>query len=123
MAAIPVTFVINSGSAPGDYPMTFSGEMFYTGLGVGGGPIIPGSPPGHPAFPIAGWPGSGFPDKPGYPPTVEHPIVIPPAPTTPPEDATIVKPPPPGGGWAWSPDYGWGYFPMSGGKPHPAPTP
>lgn len=70
-------------------PVTIVGVLTYTGLEVGGGPIIggPGGPggigppsiwpsPGYPAHPIApgGPPPSIWPD-PGYP---AHPIVIPP---------------------------------------------
>lgn len=87
------------------------GEASLTGVGVGGGPIIPEPPqrpPGYPAHPIY---------LPGAHP--EHPIVIPPPPTDPPQPPTEGKPPPPGGGWGWHPEYGWGYFPGSGGKPQP----
>ena len=103
-------------------PVVLIGEAFLTGLEVGGGPIIPDQPPtspGSPAFPIWGppgfRPGAGFPDKPGYPTIpdqpIEPPIDVPP--DAPPE--SIVKPPPADGGWGWSPAYGWGYFPGSGG--------
>lgn len=98
------------------------GEASLTGLGIGGGPIIPpdkpGHPPGYPAFPIAGPPGVDFPDKPGYPPTIGGGPIIPP-PIEPPPNPETPKPPPPGGGWGWHPEYGWGYFPMTGGKPQP----
>jgi len=115
--------------------VTFTGLASITGLSVGGGPIIPGTP----THPIWGPPGSNFPGGPGFPPVAghpmpdppltiwgpndprpTHPIVIPPPPgdvgTPPPEG---VKPPPEGGGWGYSPQYGWGYFPMHGGKPQP----
>ena len=94
------------------------GEASLTGLGIGGGPIIPpGQPPGQqppgvPTFPIALPPGSwgpGGPPGPGYPPSVEHPIVLPPdqvppgmKPPEPPQpgDPTTPVPPPPGSaGW------------------------
>lgn len=80
MAAIPITIVgIETRDDGSSGNVTIVGMASITGLGVGGGPIIPpAGPPPHPEHPIAGWPGSGFPDKPGYPPTVEHPIVLPP---------------------------------------------
>lgn len=97
------------------------GEAMLTGLGVGGGPIIPpggGQPPspGVPTHPIMlpGMPGWGDPHP-------AHPISLPQPPTEPPSNPSEPKPPPPGGGWGWHPEYGWGYFPMQGGKPQPAP--
>lgn len=94
------------------------GEASLTGLGIGGGPILPPASPGVPTHPIMlpGMPGWGDPHP-------AHPIVVPEPPTEPPPDQGTVKPPPPGGGWGWHPDYGWGYFPMGGGKPQPGPTP
>lgn len=95
------------------------GEATLTGLGVGGGPIIPpGQPPSsgaHPEHPIY------------YPPVISGPpgpwptppIYIPPCPDQPPPDPGTPKPPPPEGGWGWHPEYGWGYFPGGGGKPQP----
>lgn len=97
MAQTPMTF--NCVIYPRDksvkpYPATLVGYAYITGLGIGGGPIIPDSD-AHP----------------------EHPIVLPPIdigpPDQPPEDPTVIKPPPPDGGWGWSPAYGWGYFPGS----------
>lgn len=78
-------------------PVTLIGEASRTGLGVGGGPIMPGDPPGiwGPTDPRPGWglpdpppgiwgpndprPGWGLPDAPvALPPTVpSHPIVLP----------------------------------------------
>lgn len=62
------------------------GEAMLTGVGVGGGPIIPGpiQPPG----------GGGFPPHPEHPilPRPEHPIVLPPIPV-PPNTPNV---PPPG---------------------------
>lgn len=81
------------------------GEAWYTGLGVGGGPIKPSGP------------GDAHPDHtlPGDLPIPTHPIVIPPETPPPeiPEPPDMVKPPPPGGGWAWSPVFGWIYVPGS----------
>jgi hypothetical protein len=48
------------------------------------------------------------------------PIVIPPppppSPEAPPEGS---KPPPSTGGWGYSPEYGWGFFPGTGGTAGP----
>lgn len=107
------------------------GEASLTGVGVGGGPIIPEGPPpgiwpspGHPAHPIApggrppgiwGGPGSlprpGRPVDPGY--GVDEGAGIPPKPTEPPPDGGD-KPPPEGGGWGFVSEWSaWGYFPAS----------
>ena len=96
------------------------GEATLTGLGVGGGPIVPEPQPpgiwpspGHPAHPIApggkppgfwGGAGEGFPTP---------PIVIPKPPTEPPPDGGD-KPPPESGGWGYVAEWSaWGYFPAS----------
>src|SRR5215831_15624168 len=103
MAEVPVTingviYPKAKGGTMRPTPVTIVGSAWVTGLGVGGGPIVPPDQPppvdgNHPA----------------------HPIVLPPTdPVVPPEipqDPTVVKPPPPEGGWGWSPQYGWGYFP------------
>jgi hypothetical protein len=170
-------------------PVTFQGILFFSDVGVGGGPMpggphpshpiapggsppgywggvappypdqgLPGQPPGiwpspgHPSHPIAPggqppgiWPspghpshpiapgggpsqGPGFPTapivlppyEPGGPPVSiwpnpgnpAHPIVLPPPP--PPPDDEAIKPPPETGGWAYAPEYGWGFFPAEG---------
>ena len=110
MAAVPVTLavVVYPKDKSGDpYPATIVGYAWATGLGVGGGPVMPPNVPAHPiVIPPA---------APGVP---THPIVLPEPPTEPPEIPTVPsepKPPPPGGGWGWSPEYGWGYFPGTGG--------
>lgn len=105
------------------------GQASLTGLGVGGGPSLPTpqppqQPPLHPQFPINLPPGTGWlpggPSAPGgYPPSIGGGPIIPPPPTDPPPNSDTPKPPPPGGGWGWHPEYGWGYFPMVGGKPQP----
>lgn len=98
------------------------GEASLTGLGVGGGPVIPpGQPPGQspgvPTHPIMlpGMPGWGDPHP-------AHPIQLPPnggqPPEGPPDDNGFVKPPPTDGGWGYHEDYGWGYYPGAG-KPQP----
>lgn len=129
MAAVEVTItgVLFDKLARTAQNVVLIGEASLTGVGVGGGPIIPpgAAPPGGaPGFPIFLPPGTGWlpggPSAPGgYPPSVEHPIVIPPPPTQPPQPPSDVKPPPPEGGWGWHPEYGWGYFPGGGGKPQP----
>lgn len=90
------------------------GEASLTGIGVGGGPIIPpgggiGGSPGVPTHPIMlpGMPGWGDPHP-------AHPIVIPEPPTEPPNGGDAAKPPPADGGWGYFPEYGWGYFPKPG---------
>lgn len=117
MAAVEVTIsgVLYDKVARTTQPVVIIGEASLTGLGIGGGPIYPpGScnPPGiwgptdpRPTPPIPIYPG-GTPDPPGIP-------------TEPPPNPETPKPPPPGGGWGWHPEYGWGYFPMQGGKPQP----
>ena len=81
MAAIPVTLV-GSISVAGQDPVTCTilADMTYTGLGVGGGPIVPpGQPPsgGVPIHPIWGPPGFN-PPGPGMPPGIWGGPVIPP---------------------------------------------
>jgi hypothetical protein len=127
MGAVPVTIsgvMYPKGKSADDTPVpcTIVGYAWATGLGVGGGPVFPSTPPGggeHPEHPIVIPPA---PPIEGGPPLPTHPIVLPePPPEGPPilppgdPPGTIVKPPPPGGGWGWSPDYGWGYFPGAGG--------
>lgn len=135
MAAVPVTLrgVVTQGMGPaGPYDVgqeiTFVGLLNITGLGVGGGPVIPpaqppvSGPPGVPIHPIWGPPGFN-PPGPGMPPGIGGGPIIPPSltPPDPPTDPSVGKPPPPGGGWGWHPEYGWGYFPGGGGKPQPQP--
>lgn len=101
------------------------GEASLSGVGVGGGPIIPGEqPPGiwdpvFPSPPIANVPGApgynppGIWPSPGPLPHPEHPIVIPPdqvppgmKPPVPPQpgDPTTIVPPPQGqAGWPVNP--------------------
>lgn len=93
MAAVEVTIsgVLYDKINRTTQPVVLIGEASLTGLGVGGGPIIPPpQPPGwppHPEHPI--WPpqppGSGGPPPGGIGLHPEHPIVIPPnAPNVPP---------------------------------------
>lgn len=106
-------------------PVVLIGEASLTGLGVGGGPIIP--PPfdpnaPRPSHPIAK-PGDPWWGQDLHP---EHPIVIPPSPIDPPINL------PPGGtpmppavgvpipGWAvWVPTKGWTFVPATGAIPKP----
>jgi hypothetical protein len=120
-------------------PVTFVGEMYYSNLGVGGGPMPGGPPlgiwggaplpvptppiyypPVFPAHPIAGPPEWGHqpahpivlpPLPPSVPGVPTHPIVIPPPgyPAHP-----IALPPPPEGTKPPPPDGGWGYHPDFG---------
>jgi hypothetical protein len=94
MAAVPVTIsgmYTNDDGTSGN--VTIVGLASITGLGVGGGPVIPGAPPPnfpnvppHPAFPIAG-PGP-FPPGAGYPPVVGGGPIYPTDPEVPPPTDT-----------------------------------
>jgi hypothetical protein len=113
MAEVPVTinciiYPKTKGGTAQPYPAVIVGQAWVSGLGVGGGPVVPpempGVPPGVPTHPIVLPP----------PGTPTHPIVIPEPPPEMPTVPSEPKPPPPGGGWGWHPDYGWGYFPGPG---------
>lgn len=100
-------------------PVTLIGEAVLTGLGVGGGPVIP--PGGEGIWgPTDPRPGHGLP---GQPPGIWGPTdprpgggpIIPPEgpPTEPPPDGGD-KPPPEDGGWGFVAEWSkWGYFPGS----------
>jgi len=101
MAEVPVTIngvLYPKGRSGTDAPVpcTIIGSAWITGLGVGGGPIVPpdqppvGGPPGTPIFPIWGPPGIELPPGSGYPPVAGHPL---PPIEAPPPDVTV---PPPG---------------------------
>lgn len=142
MAAVPVTIVGILTTESGSTNATMVGMASLTGLGVGGGPVLPGDggkPPGpwgpndpRPTPPIANVPGIDNPDPPGKPevppPSIwppgpgidfpSHPIVIPPpvGPGTPIPPGTLIN-------WeaVWSPENGWEVI----GKPnvpHPSPS-
>jgi hypothetical protein len=119
MAAIPVTLEgkVTHSDGTEENGVTFVGEISITGLGVGGGPVIPppfpGGPPGTPTFPIWGPPGIDFPDKPGYPPTVGGGPILPP-----PGGGGPEPPAPPAFVPVWHPDLGWIVIPT-----FPVPTP
>ena len=125
MASVPmmISGVLWDKATKSGRPVALYGEAYIVGLEVGGGPIIPGGEPplgiwGPPDMPPGFWGGGMGPGvKPQ--PKPEHPIVLPDPPTEPPPTPGEPKPPPPGGGWGWHPEYGWGYFPMVGGKPQP----
>lgn len=94
MAAIPVTIsgVLFDKLARTQQNVVLIGAASRTGLGVGGGPIIPDTPV---ELPPGIWP-----DPPeGQAPHPEHPIVIPPPPGVdgPPIEAVTI----------WTPDTGW----------------
>ena len=127
MAAIPVTFV--GMDEKGDQK-TLVGLLSYTGLGVGGGPVMPPPKPEHPIVIPPGepptWPADGHPEHPIYiPPTIwpnppegqaphpEHPIVIPPPPELPGAPPLEVR-------TVWTPETGWAVVLVPTG---PTPTP
>lgn len=122
MAAVPITIVgIETKDDGTSGQVTIVGMASLTGLGVGGGPIMPpDKPPGiwGPTDPRPTPPIYLPPIIPGGPPInigahPEHPIVLPPPPpdTTPSPPGMAVKPPPDAGGWAYVQPWGWGYFP------------
>lgn len=126
MAAVEITLsgVLYDKLSRTTRPVVLIGEASLTGVGIGGGPVIPpeggggdGQPPGiwgggnvpMPTPPIANVPGApGFP-----PPHPAHPIVLPPdqvppdmRPDTPPppgSPTTPVPPPEGSGGWPVQP--------------------
>jgi hypothetical protein len=135
MAAIPITLIGTSTTDPSGQT-TFVGVAVVTGLGIGGGPIVPQPPLGiwGPTDPRPGNPISGIPGLPGGPgqqpgiwgPTDPRPFNpisgIPGLPGAPDQQ--------PGGGggggggagswrWVYSPIYGWVLDPGAGGKPQP----
>jgi hypothetical protein len=137
MAEVPVTivgFVAPLGKSAEDqpYPAVITGRLSKTGLGIGGGPIMPpaGGPPVYPAHPIvlppeiSGPPGP-WPTPPiyipGEPVFPAHPIVLPPEEIPPPDggpgqDKWLVQ-------TYWTPETGWGVA-IVPGPGHPGvPTP
>jgi hypothetical protein len=98
-------------------PVTLVGEAYLTGLGVGGGPIMPEPPPGYPANPIYTPPG-----------TPEHPITMPPPGIWPTPPVGIWPTPPGPPGYPANPIYPppgiWPSPPGAPGYPsHPIYTP
>jgi hypothetical protein len=120
MTAIAVTIVGSTTGPDGiSVPVTIAGNLTVTGLGIGGGPIIPPDVPtvppgGEPQFPIVLPPGTPpfNPEAPeGYPPMIGGgPIVpdIPPDPSKPPLFIPV-----------WLPGTGWVVIP---GFPVPTPS-
>jgi hypothetical protein len=118
MATVPVTIVgIQTDDTGTTSNVTIVGMISITGLGLGGGPIIPPAvPPNypnippHPAFPIAGPgpfpPGEGYPPVIGggpiYPPDIP-PGITPPTPPNPGDPTTILPPPAGSSGWPVQP--------------------
>ena len=116
-------------------PVVLIGEASLTGVGVGGGPIIPEGggeeppeiwpSPGRPTHPIAPggrppgiWPSPGRPTHPIAPGGPE----VPPMPEEPPTGGGD-KPPPTDGGWGFVADWSkWGYFPAADAAQPKAPT-
>ena len=98
------------------------GEATLTGLGVGGGPIIPppGNPPGQPpgiwGGPIDPYPGHPLPPSGLHP---AHPIVLPPDPPTEPPVDPPTKPPSVEWHWCWNPNVGWIPAYVAEDKPQP----
>lgn len=89
MAAVEVTIsgVLYDKTARTTQPVVLIGEATLTGLGVGGGPIIPDPQPPKPPT----W--GGHPEHPIYhPPHPEHPIVLPPGTPVPPNTDVIWPP-------------------------------
>lgn len=139
MAAVPVTIIGIQTDELGSRNVTITGMASLTGVGVGGGPIMPGQPPsiwpgGKPTHPIVLPPEGGPPSiwpSPGHP---EHPIYLPPGIwPNPPEgqapipEHPIVIPPPPGVQGPdlevkviWHPEQGWMVVLVPTG---PTPTP
>lgn len=128
MAAVELTItgVLYDKLARTSQNVVLIGEASLTGLGVGGGPLPPGSgsrPPSGPVDPGYGYPekpvdpGYGYPERPvdpgyGHPiggrPHPEHPIYYPPMvppsmqPPTPPNPGDPTTPvPPPEGSQGW----------------------
>jgi hypothetical protein len=128
MAEVPVTivgFVAPLGKSAEDqpYPVVITGKASITGLGVGGGPIMPPETPPEPPLGIWGPPGP-WPTPPIYIPGGEHPahpIVLPPEEIPPPDGGE------PSDKWLvqtyWTPETGWGVA-IVPGPGHPGvPTP
>ena len=96
-------------------PVVLIGEASLTGVGVGGGPIIP---EGGGEEPPEIWPSPGRPTHPIAPGGPE----VPPMPEEPPTGGGD-KPPPTDGGWGFVADWSkWGYFPAADAAQPKAPT-
>lgn len=84
-------------------PVKIVGSMMKSGLGVGGGPILPEEPP------AGGGGGDAHPEHPiFYPPHPEHPIVLPPDTPTDPPTEPPTNPSDPQWQWVYAPAVkGW----------------
>lgn len=114
MSAVPITFrgmMYPRDKSVKPYPFTALGTAEITGLGVGGGPIVPPDEIGDIPKPPGDW--EIWPNPPeGTAPHPEHPIVIPP--DLPPVDPPA-QPVPPHEGWNWSAvKSGWYYLYVPG---------
>lgn len=91
-------------------PVVLIGEASLTGLGLGGGPIVPPAQP--PSDPVHIWGGGNVPmPSPPIANVPGAPGYRPPEPGAPPDPG--LKPPPAAGGWGYVglPGYGWAYYP------------
>jgi hypothetical protein len=118
MAALSVTIQGTTTGPDGiSVPVTIAGDLTITGLGVGGGPIIPpdpGTPPGQPQFPIVLPPGTPpfNPEAPeGYPPMIGGGPIVPDTPPDPSKPPMFIP--------IWLPGTGWIVVP---GFPVPTPS-
>jgi hypothetical protein len=128
MAAVQITINGTQTDEMGTRQVTIIGAATLTGLGIGGGPMPPGSGgggggnfpniPPHPEHPIVGGPGVGG-GQPGFPPGIGGgPIYPTDPPVEPPEDQSKIE-------WhaAWTQEDGWvtvGIIKPEG--PHPTPS-
>lgn len=117
MSAVPITFhgmMYPKDHSVRPYAFTAVGTAEITGLGIGGGPIIP---PGEIEKPPGDW--EIWPNPPeGVAPHPEHPIVLPP---TLPPDHPPNPVPPPHEGWNWSQSKNGWYYLYVPGKDDPQP--
>jgi hypothetical protein len=126
MAALPVTLV---GVDQNGNAVAIVGSISMTGVGVGGGPVMPPWWPGHPEHPIPPtvWPTpptGGSPLPPWWPGHPEHPIppvVWPTPPIQPPGGGTPPQGPQIEWKVAWSPTTGWIVVGIPSGE-HPTPS-
>lgn len=122
MAAVEVTIsgVLYDKVNRTTQPVVLIGEATLTGLGVGGGPIMPpgegGKPPHIWGGPIDPYPGHPLPPSGLHP---AHPIVLPPDKPTDPPTEPPTQPADPAWSWCWSPQYGWHPAYVAGDKPRP----
>ncbi len=126
MSAVPITITGILTTENGAGNATFVGMASLTGLGIGGGPIVPDEKPPHiwgptdprPTPPIHLGPGGDI----GGPPVIGGGPIIPPPPIdVPPGEPNadgFIKDPPSNGGWGYHTKYGWMFDPGDS-KPGP----